>query len=139
MNEYAQLSLFAPEFPEWKNITIEWLFNYLSMLYPEMKFQLEKYIDWNDEECCHIIQTAFKKVELTFDIGEYDDCVTWNKNKNYVGCGTMQKYGHWSGMGETYDCWEDFKERVPLRIQHCKKSAEDYKTGNYEKLQSEVG
>lgn len=128
MNNYNQLKLFTPELPEWKNITIEWLYDYLTFLYPEMKFKLiekENYFDKN--KYFSIEQTAYKKVELQFSLGEYAQCVTTCKNRNYISCSSMKLYGSYAGHGETYDNMEDFIKSVPLRIQRCKENAMEYK------------
>ena len=128
MSNYNQLKLFTSEFPEWKNITIEWLYDYLTSLYPEMNFKLvkkENYFDTN--KYFSIEQTVYKKVELKFSIGEYNQCVTWCKNRNYISCYSMKLFGDWAGHGETFDNMEDFIKLVPLRIKNCKDCANEYK------------
>lgn len=123
-----QLNLFTPQFPTWTEINIKWLFDYLSSLYPEMKLILENVQDGFDNiSYQEIKQTAFKKVELKFYTGYYDEFVTWAKNRNYIACDLMQNFGDWSGMCETYDNWEEFLEMVPLRIKNCKERFEEYK------------
>ena len=125
--DYTQLDLFAPVLPEWNKITAEHLFNYLSSLYPDMKFKLNKGYDyWDNEEYASIEQTAYKKVRLIFDLGRYDDKVTFVKNRNYIGCSTEKLFGDWCGMSETYDCLEDFLEIAPLRVKQCKDQAKKY-------------
>ena len=124
MNNCNQLKLFNPGLPEWKNITIEWLYDYLTSLYPEMNFQYGEGVDEGEKI---VKQTAYKKVKLDFGLGIYAESVDWVKNRNFISCHSEQEFGHWSGMGETYDNMEDFIKLLPLRIQHCKDSANEYK------------
>ena len=57
----VQLSLFAPQFPDWKEVNTKWVFDYLSALYPEMKFICEEIQDGFDNTSYIVIkQTAFK-------------------------------------------------------------------------------
>lgn len=122
-----QQSLFTPSLPEWQNVTIEWLFEYITCLYPEMKFKCFETYNFDGEKSITIKQAAFKKIQLDFGIGEYDKCVDWCKNRNYVFCHTGQEFGNWSGSGETWDCMEEFLEFLPLRVEQCKNCFAKYK------------
>ena len=126
-NYTQQLNLFTPSLPEWKNITIEWLFDYISSLYPEMKFACIEKEDYDGNKEIVIQQSIFKKANLEFSLGEYDECVDWVKNKNYIGCSTEKFFGNWGGMIETYDCMENFIESLPIRIQKFKETIIEYK------------
>ena len=66
MSNFIQLNLFNKELPNWANITIEWLLEYLVSLYPEMKFKLFEEEDYDGNNYFCIKQTAFKKVKLEF-------------------------------------------------------------------------
>ncbi len=124
----VQLSLFTPQFPDWKEINTKWVFDYLSALYPEMKFICEEIQDGFDNTSYIVIkQTAFKKVGLEYYCDEYSKSVTWCKNRNFVSCNLEQYFGDWSGMGESYDNWEKFLEMIPIRIKQCKDRWKEYK------------
>ena len=126
-NYNQQLNLFTPSFPEWKNVTIEWLFDYVSSLYPEIKFECIQKEDYDGNKEFVIQQTIFKKAKLEFYLGEYDDDVYWVKNKNYIGCNTEKHFDNWCGMSETYACMEDFIKFLPIRIQQFKETVIQYK------------
>lgn len=115
----TQLRLFNIEEPKWENITTEWLLNYLQSEYPEMRFQL-----FDDSI---IEQTVNKKATCKFHINNEDiDLTIWD-NPLLIHLGVLQKYDGWSGMGEAVNNINDFKKRLPMYIEQCKKHQVDYK------------
>ena len=127
MSNFIQLNLFNKELPNWANITIEWLLEYLVSLYPEMKFKLFEKEDYDGNNYFCIKQTVFKKVKLEFYLDEFDSSVTWCKNRNYISCTTEKEFGNWCGMSAPIDNIEDFLELLPILIKRCKESFLEYK------------
>lgn len=115
----TQLKLFNIVEPKWEDITTEWLLNYLQTEYPEMKFKL-----FEDE---YIEQTVGKKATCKFYITNGDiDLSIWD-NPLLIHLGVEQKYGSWSGMFRAVNNMKDFKNRLPMYIERCKKHQNDYK------------
>lgn len=127
MTDFIQLNLFNKRLPNWSDITIEWLFEYLTSLYPEMKFKLFEEEDYDGNRDFCIKQTAFKKVKFEFYLDEFCSSVTWCRNRNYISCTTEQEFGNWSGMSAPIDNMEDFLKLLPILIKGCKESFLKYK------------
>lgn len=127
MTDFIQLNLFNKRLPNWSDITIEWLLEYLTSLYPEMKFKLFEKEDYDGNNYFCIKQTVFKKVKLEFYLDEFDSSVTWCKNRNYISCVTEKEFGNWYGMSMPIDNIEGFLELLPIQIKRCKESFLEYK------------
>lgn len=124
MSNALQLSLFSNlEKPSLEALTIEWLFDFLKLQHPEMKFVLKK--DFEGENT--ILQTLHKKVKLEFHLGRYSHNAVCYPNQKYIGCNLQKYFGHYEGIAESYRSLEEFEEIFPLRIESCKKSIEEYK------------
>lgn len=111
-----QLKLFIVEKPNWLEITLEWLLKWLQNEYPEMKFKIV------DDE---IKQNFTKYANCTLSIDKDADLKIW-KNPVIVHLSTEQKYGHWCGMGEAVNSFEELEEQLALYIECCKNHAKGY-------------
>lgn len=120
-----QLNLFSPIEPKWQHITIDWLFDFLNNQYPEMKFC----IDCNvlSDGTPVIRQNLHKKIICSFYIGRFDDCVTWAKNRNFIGADYGKCFGDWGRTSYPIDSMEEFREQLPFIIEQSKKNIALYK------------
>lgn len=124
MSKALQLSLFVNLMPKWEDVTMEWLLNYLQHQFPEMKFHYNKRFNHS-----YISQGISNKVELDFNIGKYDKCVTNRRSRYYIGCQTQKKFGDWHGRGETFDHMEEFIAMAEKRVEECKQDIKEFNRG----------
>ena len=129
MSNTFQLKLFSPTEPEWENITLEWLFEYLNSYYPELKFIIDK--DY-DGRVIGIEQSVCKKVRLQFYIARYDKCVPGRAGKKFIGGSSERYFGPYCGQTFGFDSMEELKEMLPRRIEIFWQNIEDFK--NYKKI-----
>lgn len=132
-----QLSLFAPAEPEWENITLEWLFEYLNTHYPELKFKIEKDYDGKDT---WIEQSICKKVRLYFYVDRYDkDCVIPGyAGKKFIGGASERLFGAFSGQSIGFDSMEELKNLLPRRVEIFWENVKDYKNHKKRKIDDEI-
>lgn len=120
-----QLKLFTPVEPEWQDITIEWLFDFLNNQYPEMKFFIDRKTSYDGTP--YIRQNLHKKIVCQFYIGKFDKCVEQAKNPNYIGVAYGKCFGNWGQTSCPIDSMEEFKELLPHIIEESKKNVLLYK------------
>lgn len=112
-----QLSLFSINEPNFYDLTLNWLAEYLNTHYPEMKFKIYKYFD---EDV--IGQTLSNKITFQFSIvDKNDDDKFWSrKEKRYISVNANKKYGDFEGFGYGLDSIEEFKTELNILIPRCK-------------------
>jgi len=120
-----QLNLFTPSEPEWKDITIEWLFEFLNNRYREMKFYIDRNSSYDGTP--YIRQNLHEKIECSFHIGEFDIDVNWVKNRNYIGVSYGKCFGNYGQTSYPIDTMDEFKEYLPRVIEESKKNITLYK------------
>ena len=101
-----QLSLFAE--PTIENVTIEWIYDFLTRNLPQLLWQYEEMIDGSKG----IVQKKNKKISISVDIGKFSDTVTWVNSKKYIGINAQKNYGDYNGVGMPITSIEEFKEQI---------------------------
>jgi len=105
-----QLRLFQLQEPEWNDITINWLFEYLNAN-TDLKFNLKD----NNVEC------SVKNVVLNFYISSVDlKEYTWWTNSLLVHFDMHKIKGDYQGLGFAVDNMQDFKNRLNEIIEKFK-------------------
>lgn len=97
-----QLSLFQPTEPEWNNITLDWLQEYITN-YSDLKFIQKD----NGIECC------LKKVVLRFSISIVDlkEYTCWT-NPLLVHFDLHKNGGDYQGLGFAVDNMNNFRKNL---------------------------
>lgn len=86
-----QLSLFeqpVEELPDIKDVTIEWLYNYIKILYPQFAFA-KSFADGTEK----ITQTISKKIDLQISAGNFYSHVAIIGGQPYIRLSYGKNYG----------------------------------------------
>ncbi len=113
-----QLNIFSINEPDFYDLTLNWLVEYLNIHYPEMKFKIYEYFGE-----MVVGQTQSSKIVCQFNIVDKDknDKFWRRKQKRYIGISARKKYGDFEGMGCGLDSIQEFKTELCVLIPRCKK------------------
>lgn len=111
-----QLSLFAQPVVEIKDVTIEWLYNHINMLYPQFAFAVTKsFLDGTDK----ITQTISKKIDLQISVGKFDSHVACIGGQPYIRLYYGKNYGTCEHSSRPCLSTEEFLERLEYAAAQC--------------------
>ena len=127
-----QLTLFQLE-PNWLDISLNWLLDYLQNNYPDANFQIIREKDWDGEYYESIHAMSSKRADVYFAINRDGvDLTIWD-SPMIIHCDVQQNYGHQSGMGCAVDNCDDFKMQSQICINSWRNHIANYK--NFRKRQ----